>query len=347
MIQTHSNQIPLASLASLAQLNQFGNVGWHLLNLSIVVLFDLLQHGNVLLGDEIDGNTLATETAGTTNAMQVVGLVDGEVVVDDDGNLLDIDTTSEQVSSDEDTRRAGTEGLHNCVTFLLGHFTVHRGDSEISLLHLLSQNIDLAASVAEDDGLSDAQGIVQIAQGVELVFLLVNVNVELLDTFQGQLVTLDKDADGIAHKVVGDFQNLSLQSGRDEDDLDGGREALEDVVDLILETAAEHFIGLVEDKHFHASSAQVAAVDHVIDTTGRSNDNLDSRLEAFNVLADVGASNAGVAADAKLVAQGVNDTLDLLSKFTSGRKNQRLAFLASVVNLLQNTNGKGGSLTST
>ena len=52
----------------------------------------------------------------------------------------------------------------------------------------------LPAGVGENNRLGDGQGLVQVAQGVELPILLLHVHVELLDTLQGELVTLDENA---------------------------------------------------------------------------------------------------------------------------------------------------------
>ena len=64
-------------------LEQVRDVGRHLLDLRRVVLLDLANRGSVLLGDEVDGNTLTTETPGATDTMQVVLDVGRQVEVDD------------------------------------------------------------------------------------------------------------------------------------------------------------------------------------------------------------------------------------------------------------------------
>jgi hypothetical protein len=48
--------------------------------------------------------------------VNVVLTVGGEIVVDDQGNLLDIDTTGEEVSGDQDTGGARAELLHDNIT---------------------------------------------------------------------------------------------------------------------------------------------------------------------------------------------------------------------------------------
>ncbi len=77
----------------------------------MVECLELTEDAGVLVGDEVDRNTLLTETTGTTNAVDVVLKGGGEIVVDDEGDLLNVDTTSEEVGGDEDTGGAVAELL--------------------------------------------------------------------------------------------------------------------------------------------------------------------------------------------------------------------------------------------
>ena len=67
-------------------------------------LFDILQDLFIFRSaHERDGETLGTETTGTTDTVQVGICVRGQIVVDGKVNTLNIDTTSENISSDTDT----------------------------------------------------------------------------------------------------------------------------------------------------------------------------------------------------------------------------------------------------
>ena len=56
--------------------------------------------------------------------MNVIFSVGGQVIVDDKGHLLDINTTSQQVSGDKNTRGSGSKFSHDDVTLLLVHVSV-------------------------------------------------------------------------------------------------------------------------------------------------------------------------------------------------------------------------------
>ena len=220
----------------LRSLDEVSNVHGHLLDLGAVELLDLTEHANIVGGDEVDGNTLTTETTTTTDTVNVVLAVGGKIVVDDQGNLLDIDTTGQKVSGDQDTGGTGAELLHDNITLALLHVTVHGGDSEVTGSELVGEPVDLSAGVAEDDGLGDGDGLVEIGQGVELPLLLLNSNVELLDTLKGEFLLLDEDTDGVAHELGGDLKDILGHGGGEQGDLGGLGKELEDVVDLLGET---------------------------------------------------------------------------------------------------------------
>lgn len=279
--------------------------------------------------------------------MDVVLTVGGKVVVDDQRNLLDIDTTGQKVSSDQDTRRSRAELLHDDITLGLLHITVHGGDSEVTGSELVGEPVDLPAGVAEDDGLGDGDGLVQVGEGVELPLLLLDGNVELLDTLEGKLSLLDQDTDGVAHELGGDLEDVLGHSGGQQDDLGRLRQQLEDVVDLLGETTRKHLIGLVEDEHLHVVGLEDTALDHVVDTTRGTDNDLGTLLESLHVLTDVGTADTGVALDAHEVTDGDNDLLDLLSKLTSRGQNESLASLEVLVDLLESGDREGSSLSGT
>lgn len=97
--------------------------------------------------------------------------------VDDQRNLLDIDTTGQKVGGDKNSRRTGSELLHDDLSLLLLHVAVHGRDGELTVVELLSEPVDLSSGRTEDDGLGDGDGLVQVAKSLELPLLLLDVNV--------------------------------------------------------------------------------------------------------------------------------------------------------------------------
>ncbi len=69
-------------------------------------------------------NTLSAETSGSPYSMDVSFLLSGEVVVDDEVDLLDVDSSGEEVGGDEDSGAAGPELLHDEFPLVLVHSSV-------------------------------------------------------------------------------------------------------------------------------------------------------------------------------------------------------------------------------
>lgn len=166
-------------------LNEISNIHWHLLNLGAVELLDLAHHADILSCDEVDGHAFAAESSTATDAVDVVLAVGREVVVDDQRDLLDIDTTSEKIRGDENARGARTELLHDDITLSLVHVAVHGGDSEVASRELVGEPVNLSTGIAEDDGLRDRDGFVEIGERVELPVFLFDSNIELFDALEG------------------------------------------------------------------------------------------------------------------------------------------------------------------
>ena len=76
-------------------LDEIGDVGGKFLDDRLVETLDVLEETFVFGGNKVDGDTLTTETTGTTDTVKVIFGLRRQVKVDDQGNLLDVDTTGE------------------------------------------------------------------------------------------------------------------------------------------------------------------------------------------------------------------------------------------------------------
>jgi len=224
---------------------------------------------------------------------------------------------------------------------------VHSRDSEVAGGKLVGKPVNLPTGVAEDDGLGDSDGLVQVGEGVKLPVLLLNSNVELLDTFKGEFILLDKDTNGVAHELGGDLKHVLGHGSREQDDLSGLGEQLEDVVDLLSETARQHLISFVEDEHLHVVGLKNATLNHVLDTTGSADDDVGSLLKSLHVIANAGPTNAGMAFNVHEITNGDDNLLDLLGQLTSRGEDEGLAGLDVGIKLLEDRDGEGSRFTGT
>lgn len=90
---------------------------------NLEALSDCCQHLFVLfLADEGDGQTLGTKTTGTTDTVQVGIGITWHVVIDSQVDTLDVNTTTEDVSSNAD---ALVELLELLITLDTGSLLVY------------------------------------------------------------------------------------------------------------------------------------------------------------------------------------------------------------------------------
>jgi len=280
--------------------------------------------------------------------MDVVFSVGRQIVVNDERDLLDIDTTSQKIGGDQDSGRTSSELSHNLFSVLLVHVSVHARDGEISSVELLGEPFDLLSGVQEDDTLGDGDGLVKIAQSFELPVFFFNVDVILFDTFKGKFFFLDQNSDWFSHESLGDIENFSWHGGGQKHDLDVSRKSSENIVNLVLETSRKHLIGLIENEDLDVSGVDDLSGDHIEYTTGSSDDDLlRIGLESLNFDFHVVATNTSVTGGAHVVTKGENDLLDLLGQFTGGAEDESLSARSVDVDLLEARDGEGGGFTGT
>mmetsp|Transcript_46371 Transcript_46371/g.91479 ORF Transcript_46371/g.91479 Transcript_46371/m.91479 type:complete len:468 (-) Transcript_46371:756-2159(-) len=325
-------------------LQEFRDVHRHLLDLSLVVLLNVLHQLLVVCCDEVDGDSLTTETSATADSMQVVLDRRRQVVVDDQGNLLDIDSSGKQIRCDQHTGGPGPELPHDQLALLLRELGVHGGDSKILLVHVLGQVVDLLSGVAINDGLCDCDSLVKVAQSFKLPLLLLHSHVELTDTLKGQFVPLDENSDRVPHEFRRQLEDIVGHGSTEQGDLHRLGKSPEDVVDLVLEPSGEHFVRLVQNEELDVVEDQILSLDHVKNTTGGSDNEMDAGSQLGNVVTDLSSSHAGVALDLEVVSKRDDDFLDLKRQLARGSEDQGLASHNLIVNALENRDGERGRL---
>ena len=171
--------------------------------------------------------------------MDIIFTIRGQVIVDYQGDLLNINSSCQQIGGDQNSGTSASKLLHDDISLRLIHISMHSTDGEILLGQFVGQPIDLSARVAKDDGLRDGDGFVQIGEGVEFPIFLFDGNVELFDSFEGEFVLLDEDANRIAHEFLGDFEDIRGHGCGEKDGLSIGGKELEYVVNLVFETSLQ------------------------------------------------------------------------------------------------------------
>ena len=86
-----------------------------------------------------------------------------------------------------------------------------------------------------------------------LTHLTFYFNVELPDTLEGQFLFLYEDPDWFPHESGGHLQYILGHGSGEQDHLDLLIQVLEHIVDLILESTAQHLVGLIQNKDLNVT----------------------------------------------------------------------------------------------
>ena len=89
------------------------------------MVLDFSDEFGIIWEDKVDSGTFSTESTSSSNSMNVVLLSVWQLVVDNETNLLNIDTSSKEISCDQDSSGSSSELLHDSISCLLLHLTMH------------------------------------------------------------------------------------------------------------------------------------------------------------------------------------------------------------------------------
>ena len=122
---------------------------------------------------------------------------------------------------------------------------------------------------------------------------------------------------------------------------------LENLVDVLLESSAEHFVGFVQTEECQVLHLEELFVHHVEDPSRCSDDHMGHLLESPLLGADVGATRRAGDDDLLMLTKGLDDPLDLLRELPRWRQDERLRLSDLGINFLENTDGESTCLAST
>lgn len=171
---------------------------WQLRNGHLEPALNLLQHLCILIAaNKHDGQTLGTKTTSPTNSVQVAISIARSVVRDGNVDTLDIDTTTKDVSGNENTLLKVLELLVALDTFLLSKTTVDADGREVAFAQKLVQFVSARNGFDKDDDLVEFERVEQVVEFAVLGRFF-EADVVLLKTVQGQLgFVVDVDFEGL------------------------------------------------------------------------------------------------------------------------------------------------------
>src|SRR5205814_8529458 len=111
----------------------------------------------------------AAGARGAADAVDVRVRVPGDVVVDDVGDVLDVEAAGGDIGGDQQVSLPLAEAAHHPVPLRLAHLPVQRFRQVAARAQRLAQLVDLPARAAEDDRRAGRLHVQDARQGIDLV----------------------------------------------------------------------------------------------------------------------------------------------------------------------------------
>ena len=198
---------------------------------------------------EGEGVAGALRAAGASDAVDVVFVGHGEVIIDDVGDAGDIDAAGGDIGSDEDADFAGFEGFEGAEAMILGFIGMEGGDFEARGFEFAGDAIGAVFGSGEDeDGIVGGIGEEGDEEGeFEVAADFVD---GLGDGFCGVGASTDLDGGGLVKELVGEGFDFWGEGSGEEEGLAFFGEGANDSADAGEEAHIEHAIGFIEDEEF-------------------------------------------------------------------------------------------------
>lgn len=194
--------------------------------------------------------------------MQVRGLIDGHIVVDDNVDTLKVDTTAEELGREKDARLEVLKVLEALVTLSLLELGVDEGGGEVGTLEDLGKGTAARNRLDENNDLVKVKHVEDVHKLGNLV-ALINVDVVLDQGIEGELGgVINEDLKRIVlHKLLGDLASVSGEGSREHHDLLVVRSLTEGFLHLLAHISSfQELVALVKNKELDVLQAEGSLV---------------------------------------------------------------------------------------
>ena len=265
------------------------------------------------------------------------------VVVDHQGDIVDINATCRQVGGDDDTCFTFSHQLHDAVPLALVHVCMEGEDIDAMSMEVICQAINGDLGTAENksqrrlfsfDDMPEKPAFVPWLDGHEALFHLGHSKL---------LGVSSREVNRLVHVLVSQFLDLRGDRCRHEDGLVLMFHAAKDLADVFSEADVEHSIDLVQHSNADTTVGQQASVVHVHDSARRPNDDVGLLLQLACLNRNLLAAIHGEDLQAGVSAELFEFSGDLDRQFPCGNEGEaREGFLR--IDTLQHGKGKGSCL---
>lgn len=277
--------------------------------------------------------------------MDVVINVGGEIIVDNVGDVGNIQTTSSNGSSNHNGAASVTEELEGALTLTLGAVTVDRSGREALVDEEVGERVGHALGLDKDEGETTSVGVEDVEKDGALVNVLDVLNL-LSNVLRGGTNTTDRKEDVVLEEVAGQHLNVAGEGGREHQSLAvvdlRHVLTLDNAANLGLETHVQHAISLVENKILNVAERNAATLNKVDKTAGGGDEEIAATLNLAELGANIGTTVDDARADPRAVGKLASLVVNLRDKLTGGGQNQRGGIGLALAAKLTGSTGRDG-----
>ena len=244
----------------------------------------------------------------------------GNIVVDDVGNLLDIDSPGYDVSCYQDIEPAISKSLHRPVAGTLGHVSLDGDGFQAAVLELQRQPVGPVLGAGKDDRGEEGRIFEQVLEKVQLPLLLNGVE-SVLDGL-GRFRVSELGDQGVYEDLLGKLSEIPGHCCCKEQVLTFFRQLGYDSPDVRQEAHVEHVVSLIEDEGVDFLGLHLATLEQVKDAAGTADHDLGSFSEGLDLGAVGDTSVDGNRPDPGSARKGPDLLVDLDGQLTGGSEDE-------------------------
>jgi hypothetical protein len=164
--------------------------------------------------------------------MEVSIGVSRHVIVENNVDFLNIDSTSEDLSSNKNAVLEFLEAIVDLDALLLSEVTVHSLRRKSLFVEDFSQLNSVRNSLHKDDNLIEVKSIDEVSQ-LSILLVLIKLHVVLLKSMESEFrLVLNKHFSGVTHELFASGFDVSRKGGSEHHNLLVVRSLLKDVLDV-------------------------------------------------------------------------------------------------------------------
>ena len=207
--------------------------------------------------DQADGVAFTARTACTADAVHVVFGDVRNFVVDDVGQLINVDAAGSNVGGYQGSQLAGLEtrqGLRSCALALVA---MQRHGGYAVLGQVLGHMVGAKFGACEHQHLAPVVLVDDVQQHFFFLGAAHRVN-HLLDALHRRVAGRDLNALWVFEQVVGQGADVIAEGGREQQALLVGRHQRQNFFDVVDKAHVQHAVGLVQHQHFNVGQIHEA-----------------------------------------------------------------------------------------